>query len=312
MQLRSFLNLDDDDANPQEYQRRLQAVFEKAEMPNRTVIITAVNAAWAENNTMIDLFLQSFHHGQGTERLLRHLIIVCLDERAYDRCVENHPLCLKIRTGGVDFSGEQIVWSRDYVKMIWRRVKFLKTALHLNYSFVFTDTDVIWLRDPFPHLEQAVDADFQISCDLYNGNPTDVHNSPNAGFVYVRANERTVNFYEYWYRERWRYYERKADQEVFNKMKLKKRFQEIGMKIRFLDTQWFGGLCSLETTDMRKAVAMHANCCRGLAAKLVDLSTILEEWKQYQQKPLESNGSAAQFRLPYACPLSWHLPSLMH
>lgn len=330
VQIRSFFGSDDDgQAHPKEYQRRFEEVFEKAAMPNRTVIITTLNAAWAENNSIFDLFLESFHHGAGTERLLKHLIIVCLDEKAYTRCVKKHSLCLKIKTGGVNFSGEQELLSADYVKMIWRRIKFLKTVLEMNYSFVFTDADVLWLRDPFPKLQKATaDAEVQIACDRYNGDPKDVNNAPNAGFVYTRANDRTVKFYKYWYRERKRD-DRMADQEVLNEIKREEEYRKLGLQLRFLDTQFFGGFCAMGTTDLQRAVTMHANCCKGLAAKVADLAAALDDWKKFYHSSSSSSetesGSrrnvsidgalaastskkATQFRAPWACPRSWLPP----
>lgn len=290
----------------------MEEILEKAAMPGRTVIITTLNAAWAENNTMIDLFLESFHYGDGTESLLKHLIVVSLDQKAHDRCVKVHTLCLKIRTGGVNFSGEQLLLTADYVKMMWRRIKFLRNVLEMNYSFVFTDADVLWFRNPFPRL-QSVDADLQIACDRYNGRPTDVHNMPNAGFVFVRANKRTLDFYKYWYQERWRD-PKMADQEVLNAIKGEEEVRKIGMRMRFLDTQFFGGFCAIAKTDMKRAMTMHATCCKGLEPKLVDLKAILEGWKAYRQLQHSNNtatapaanddddGHASTLRPPKACP----------
>ena len=106
-------------------------------MSSRTVILTTLNAAWAEKDTMVDMFLESFQNGEGTQKLLQHLIIVCLDQKAYERCLEIHSHCLKIKTGGINFAGEQRLLSEDYIK-IWRRIKFLKTVLEMDYSFIFT------------------------------------------------------------------------------------------------------------------------------------------------------------------------------
>eukprot|EP00250_Pteridium_aquilinum_P035402 c9347_g1_i1 orf=386-1228(+) len=278
---------------------------------------------------MIDMFLESFQHGDGTQRLLQHLIIMCVDKKAYMRCLIVHPdRCVYVKTPGIDFSGEQLLLSHDYIKLMWRRIKFLKTVLQMNYSFVFTDTDVLWFRDPFPRLQSDPEADFQMACDLYNGNPSDVHNHPNAGFTYVRANERTVRFYEYWYEERKRG-SHMADQEVFNAIKFDHAFTRIGMRMHFLDTQFFGGFCALQTTDMTKAITMHATCCKGLEAKLLDLRMLLEGWKKWYAQnhtlttishlhntsvdqlapnspPLNVQKVDLHFQLPKACPLSWH------
>ncbi|KAI4329770.1 hypothetical protein MLD38_028118 [Melastoma candidum] len=73
----------------------------------------------------------------------------------------------------------------DYLHMMWHRIDLLRLILQMGYSFVFTDTDIMWLRDPFPRF--CADADFQIACDFFNGNPTDKENHPNGGFNYASS-----------------------------------------------------------------------------------------------------------------------------
>ncbi|XP_057865862.2 uncharacterized protein LOC131073444 [Cryptomeria japonica] len=48
----------------------LKVSLSKAANQEKTVIITTLNAAWAQKNSMVDLFLKSFHIGNGTEALL--------------------------------------------------------------------------------------------------------------------------------------------------------------------------------------------------------------------------------------------------
>eukprot|EP00249_Psilotum_nudum_P015080 c25156_g1_i1 orf=1531-2688(+) len=303
LRLRSFLGFGG--FAPQRHEGKpasLENILEKASMPNKTVIITTLNGAWAENNSMIDFFLESFHHGDGTEGLLNHLIIVALDQKAYDRCLDIHQYCYKLKTVGVDFSGEKTFMSDDYLKMMWRRILFLRKVLEKGYSFVFSDADVLWFRNPFPHF--LPDRDFQIACDQFFGNPTDLRNRPNGGFVFVRANNQTVKFYKYWYNSQ-KLHPNHHDQDVLNDIKFEKNFSDIGMRIRFLDTQFFGGFCAIWRSNLDKVTTMHANCCKGLKAKLQDLESILQDWYQYRSNNTEVPHRLA-FRSPVACPKSWN------
>lgn len=118
-------------------QDELDTVLAKTANANRTLIITALNGAWAEPNTMIDLFLESFHVGEGTPDLLNNLLIVALDAKAYNRCLQIHSLCYSLKTSGVDFSAEKVYMSHDYLKMMWRRLGFLAEILKRGYSVVF-------------------------------------------------------------------------------------------------------------------------------------------------------------------------------
>ncbi|VVB02149.1 unnamed protein product [Arabis nemorensis] len=53
--------------------RTLEEILREASTEEETVILTTLNRAWAEPNSTFELFLESFHIGQGTKQLLRHL-----------------------------------------------------------------------------------------------------------------------------------------------------------------------------------------------------------------------------------------------
>ncbi|KAG2239124.1 hypothetical protein Bca4012_023893 [Brassica carinata] len=266
----------------------LEEVLREAATENKTVIITFLNKAWA-----------SFHVGQGTKRLLRHVVVMCLDEEAYSRCMEVHPRrCYFLKTPGVDFSGQKNYMTRDYLKMMWRRIELLGFVLKLGYSFISTDMDVMWLRDPFPRFFS--EGDFQVSCDSYNGNSADKRNFVNTGFKYVQANNRTVEFYKYWYGSRWRF-RGKKDQDVFNKIKYNRYITEkIRLKIKFLDTVYFRGFCQLRR-EMNKVCTMHANCCVGLQNKIFDLRQVLQDWKGSLSAAATDDGRKMKWRPPDHC-----------
>ncbi|KAG6431066.1 hypothetical protein SASPL_109141 [Salvia splendens] len=77
---------------------------------NKTVIITTLNAAWAEPNSLFDLFLESFRIG--TTHLLDHVVVGTFDKTAYERCKAAGLHCYTVRTEGVDFSGGRAVMER--------------------------------------------------------------------------------------------------------------------------------------------------------------------------------------------------------
>ncbi|XP_010538290.1 PREDICTED: uncharacterized protein At4g15970-like [Tarenaya hassleriana] len=275
--------------------RELERILRDASTENKTVIITTLNKAWAEPNSMFDLFLESFRVGQGTHHLLRHVVVVCLDATAFSRCSEVHDRrrCYFLRTTGTDFSGEKLFMSQDYLRMMWRRIDFLASVLQLGYNFLFTDADIVWLRDPFTRLD--ANADFQIASDFFNGDSNSVRNAVNGGFTFVRANNRTIEFYKFWYSSR-QMFPGKHDQDVFNKIKLGPYIEKIGIKMRFLDTVYFGGFCQ-PSRDMNRVCTMHANCCIGQANKVKDLRQVLEDWRVY----LSGHRREMRWRSPENC-----------
>lgn len=117
---------------------RLEKVLKDAAMEDRTVILTTLNEAWAAPNSVIDLFLESFRLGDGTRRLLNHLVIIALDQKAFARCLVVHTHCFSLVSEGVDFHREAYFMTPDYLKMMWRRIDFLRSVLEMGYNFVFT------------------------------------------------------------------------------------------------------------------------------------------------------------------------------
>lgn len=281
----------------------LELILSKAANPDRTVIITSLNAAWAQNNSMIDLFLQSFRVGNGTELLLKNLLIVAVDHKALDFCRQIHEHCYLMKTEGIDFSAEKYFMSDDYVKMMWRRLRFFGQVLEAGYNFVFSDTDILWFRDPFMKFSSS--ADIQIASDRYNGHPSNLRNSPNGGFMYARSNPRTVSFFRFWYQSKTTY-PGKNEQEVLNIIKV----QEItrrGLEVIFLDTKYFRGYCQ-KNPDLSLVYTMHANCCRGLKEKLNDLRNTLSDWEKYKMNPHPSpgtDGKAVHWTPLEKCRQSW-------
>lgn len=160
------------------------------------------------------------------------------------------------------------------------------------------DTDVVWFRDPFPHF--IPESDFQTSCDRFNGGQFDLNNFPNVGFLFARSNSRTIKFYEYWVSLRHKY-PNLHEQDAFNRIKHEPSFKELGVKVRFLDTNYFSGFCST-SRDINKVCTMHANCCVGLDRKIADLNTTLSIWKNYF---LGNHTAVSQ-------PFHWTVPSKCH
>ncbi|XP_050888441.1 uncharacterized protein At4g15970 isoform X2 [Lathyrus oleraceus] len=143
----------------------LEKILKEAAMEDKTVILTTLNEAWAAPNSVIDLFLESFRIGVHTRRLLNHLIIIALDQKAFLRCQAIHTYCFLLVSEGDDFHEEAYFMTPRYLKMMWRRIDFLRLVLEMGYNFVFTDADIMWFRDPFPRFHH--DADFQIACDHF-------------------------------------------------------------------------------------------------------------------------------------------------
>lgn len=121
----------------------LEEALKRASMAEKTVIITVINKAYVElyngeYPSMFDLFLEGFWEGESTRVLLEHLLVVAVDQTAYERCKFRRLHCYRLVTGDGDFAGEKIYMSEEFIKMMWRRTRFLMEVLKLGYNFIFT------------------------------------------------------------------------------------------------------------------------------------------------------------------------------
>ncbi|KQJ90910.1 uncharacterized protein At4g15970 [Brachypodium distachyon] len=269
----------------------LAELLRSAAMEDDTIIMTYTNEAWTLPGSLLDLFLESFRIGVKTQPLLKHLVIVTVDARAFERCQHVHPFCYLLAAAGtgVDFAGEQSFMAGDYLDMMWMRNKFQSRVLELGHGFVFTDVDIVWFRNPL--LRIPVGADIAVSCDwFYGDNPYDLNKSTNGGFLYARSSARTRAFFADWYEGRNRI-PGAHEQYVFDKEK-HELAERHGVTVQFVDTTYLNGQCEPKK-DFYKVCTFHANCIVGLKNKLQKLVEVLGEWKQFkaQQELLGSNST---------------------
>ncbi|XP_022759471.1 uncharacterized protein At1g28695-like [Durio zibethinus] len=263
----------------------LDLALDEASMPNKTVIIAVVNQAYVEQRvnaeiTMLDLFLESFWLGYDTRALLDHLLLVTVDQTAYDRCKFKRLHCYRLVTDGVDFGGEKVYMSQDFIKMMWRRTLFLLDVLRRGYSFIFTDTDVMWLRNPFAKLSLNETRDLQISVDTFNGDPRPEHNFINTGFYYIRSNNKTISLFDTWYSMKDNSTGKK-EQDVLLDLLHHGFIKQLDLQVSFLETKHFSGFCQ-DSSDVSAVTTVHANCCRHISAKVRDLTAVLRDWKRFK------------------------------
>ncbi|GKD40717.1 putative nucleotide-diphospho-sugar transferase, partial [Tanacetum coccineum] len=114
------------------YRDDLEATLAGASTENNTVIIAVANKAYTEGNKpMLDIFLDGLWLREGTHKLKDHILIVAIDQTAYDIC--------KMKTDGVEFDGgEKLFMSDDFIKMMCQRTLLLGDVLKHGYNFIFT------------------------------------------------------------------------------------------------------------------------------------------------------------------------------
>ncbi|KAI3720895.1 hypothetical protein L2E82_31893 [Cichorium intybus] len=289
--------------NTSMYGDELDAALEGASMANKTVIIAIVNKAYTDGDKpMLDIFLDGFWLGEDTRSLTNHLLIVAVDQTAFERCKFLRLHCYKLKTDGGDLVGEKVYMSEEFIKMMWQRTRFLGDVLRRGYNFVFTDTDVLWLRNPFPKLALNENIDLQISVDQFNGNQWSEKNPINTGFYMIRSNNKTIALFDKWYGKRNKS-PGKKEQDVLIELMKKGTFKRLGLRVRFLDTIYFSGFCQ-DSRDVKIVSTFHANCCRRIKAKVSDLTAVIHDWKRFND-PLSNKTMEFRWSNHSACLNSW-------
>ncbi|KAK1419544.1 hypothetical protein QVD17_28719 [Tagetes erecta] len=265
----------------------LDAALAGAATRFKTVILTIVNKAYVEGDkAMLDIFLDGFWMGEDTRPLVDHLLVIAVDQTAYERCMFLRLHCYKLKTDGVDFVGEKMYMSEDFIKMMWQRTLFLGDVLKRGYNFIFTDTDILWLRNPFPLLNLNDDIDLQISVDEFNGDQwSEKDQLINTGFYMIKSNKKAIALFDEWYAHKDNSTGMK-EQDVLLELMRKGAFKRLGVRVRFLDTVLFSGICE-NSRDVRAVVTVHANCCRSIKAKVQDLIRIMHDWQRFKASPID-------------------------
>ena len=99
-----------------------------------------------------------------------------------------------------DTSGNLEWRGRTYLKLMKAKVSTILTGIRLGYSVLWTDSDVVWLRNPIPLLARYPDHDVLASSDhMYSAERTEKlehHNNyyyqPNTGIALYRPSAEHV------------------------------------------------------------------------------------------------------------------------
>ncbi|KAG9142121.1 hypothetical protein Leryth_024172, partial [Lithospermum erythrorhizon] len=175
--------------------------------------------------------------------------------------------------------------------------------IYLLINFLFCqDTDILWLRNPFLKLGFTGDVDFHISTDSFNGNEWSQENHINTGFYMVKSNNKTIAIFDEWYARK-KNSQGLKEQDVLENMKKEGMFKKFGLSVKFLNTVDFSGFCQ-DSTDVQRVTTVHANCCRTVRAKLLDLTTVLHDWKKFNKNPLSNESFVWSKHI--ACGNSWN------
>ncbi|XP_062102881.1 uncharacterized protein At4g15970-like [Humulus lupulus] len=257
-------------------------VLRRISMEDRTVILTGiVDEAWTSPGSVLDLFLESFRLGQGTQMLLNHLLIVTVGNETLQHCNSLHPHCLELTPlGSIN--------------------NLLLEVLKLGYSFFFTEVDVMWFRTPVLNINPM--KEITIPCDIASYESESESNRPGRGLFYVKSTERAIELFRYWKVLGILYQTFHVESLCENLKEHQEYIEMLGVHIHYLDTAYFGGFCRGGSKDMNMVYTMHANCCQDVENKVYDLRLVLDGWRNFTAQPSNfRSGMVPSWRAPTKC-----------
>jgi hypothetical protein len=153
------------------------------------------------------------------------------------------------------------------------------------------DADMIWLRNPFRHI--SIYADMSLSTDYFRDAFAPLNNTLNTGLYYMRSTNRSIEMLRYWRAARARF-PGGSEQGVFNEIK-HELITKLEARIEAVETVYFSGFCEYHP-DLNRACTMHANCCIGLANKVLDLKDAAADWTNYTRLTPEERKKGDSFK----------------
>ncbi|KAK7311358.1 hypothetical protein RJT34_09447 [Clitoria ternatea] len=279
-------------------------VLRRTTMPDRTVILTMVDETLASPGSLLEILLQSFKNGEGTQRLLNHLMIITMDPQAFEYCSSLHPHCIHPSTFPRSFATktQSNNATPNYNIFTWTRNDVLLEVLRFGYSIIFTDADVLWLRSPLINFNPI--SEISISCGWgSDGQKNYLHD---GGVFYLKANAISFEFFKHWKLAKVLYPNSNYGEESMCVTILRRQdiVKMYGFRIQPVNTTSFGGFCQLNKDMLKTAYTIRANCCDDLTSKVHDLRNVLEDWIHFRNRNSVSGDDSSDkmvLRWPQKC-----------
>ncbi|XP_061371616.1 uncharacterized protein At1g28695-like, partial [Gastrolobium bilobum] len=241
-----------------------------------------VDESRASPGSILEVLLQSFKSGEGTQRLLNHLVIITMDPQAFEYCRALHPLCIHPSTFAHYFTTKrQSNTTPDHNAYSWRRNNVLLEVVELGYNIVFTDADVLWLRSPFLHFNPVYE--LTISCNFSSDGQSGGY-MHDGGIFYLKANIISFEFFKYWKLTNILYPNSLDEDSLCTTIMQSEDVEALGFRVKLVNSTYFGGFCQLNKDMLREAYTIHTNCCNDLRSKVHDMRIVLDDWIRFRNR----------------------------
>lgn len=154
---------------------------------NNTIVLTALNYGYSH---MMMSWVCNLRHLNIT-----NFIVAALDEELYKwAVVRGLPVYLETSiTEGISSSmiSEATYGTDNFKQLTKMKSRVVLRILQLGYNVVWSDCDIVWFKNPLPHL-MGHDADLVIQTNAPDDEPANGKRRINSGFYLARSNEQLI------------------------------------------------------------------------------------------------------------------------
>ncbi|RDX60257.1 hypothetical protein CR513_61613, partial [Mucuna pruriens] len=258
-------------------------------MSDRTVLLTMVDESMANPGSILDILLQSFKSGEGTQRLLNHLVIITMDPQAFEYCRSLHHYCIhpSIFPYHLATKRQSNMITPAHNFFTWTRNDVLLEVIRLGYNIIFTDADVLWLRSPLINLNPV--NELTISCNLLSDGQKGSY-LHDGGIFFLKANAISFEFFKHWKLTKVLFPNNPAEESLCTTIKQwQDAVDSYGFRVQLVNTSYFGGFCQPNKDMLREAYTIQASCCDDLKSKVHDLRIVLDDWIRFRKRASGDN-----------------------
>jgi rhamnogalacturonan II specific xylosyltransferase len=177
------------------------------------------------NDGFFDFFTNWLHY-YNKLNLPNKVIVIAEDQDAYEKLQKvqkRYPII--IENSGLDVPGRAFSYKHPmYNKIVSSRPRRLLPHLEMKRNILYTDTDIVWLKNPFDYIKGDYDIWLQVDAETHNGFTPYYC----TGFFAIMSNDATIDMINKW--KTALEGEPTTNQPVFNKV-----LHKESLSIRHLD-----------------------------------------------------------------------------
>ena len=167
----------------------LDAALEQRAINGTTVMVAMTNAGYVDYTANLYRSLERLGMEAG-------LLIFCLNSWAKERLAKMGIASLLLNDGEYSAEFMDQHTKRAFAVICAAKLRIVHLLLSKGYDVVFTDGDVVFLRDPLPVVQAQIEAHKVDAIFMCDSETVEMEPRINSGFYWMRSTPKTVELYD--------------------------------------------------------------------------------------------------------------------